>query len=118
MEPYKVGKGHHVPAKKAFEGPSGYAPGYDPQKALAIPDAELKKLGIDHNQITGAQLKRYKEFATTGKRLTWENIAEIETAALVDARMEAGMAQSTVTKAIEALKANGVIAPARIPWKK
>jgi hypothetical protein len=44
LKPYGgKGGGHHVPAKKAFEG----APGYDPNKALAIPNAVLKELGKD-----------------------------------------------------------------------
>ncbi len=116
LKPYKEGRGQHVPAKKAFEGKSGYTPGYDPNKALAIPRDELKNLGIDHNQITGAQLRRYKEFASTGKPLTWESMAEIETAALVEARMELKTAQATVAKAIQALKDAGVAAPVRTPW--
>ena len=114
LEPYNQGGGHHVPAKRAFEG----APGYDPQKALAIPNSELQKLGIDHNKITGAQRVAYIAFAKTGKPLTWEVVAKIETDALIKCQMNAEMAQATVTKAIEALKANGVAAPVRIPWGK
>lgn len=119
MEPYKVGKGHHVPAKKAFEGPSGYAPGYDPQKALAIPDAELKKWGVEsHYKVTGAQRKKYIEFAATGQPLTWEAIALIETESLVESGMEIGVAKATVAKAIQWLKNNGVASPVRTPWGK
>ncbi len=119
MEPYKVGKGHHVPAKKAFEGPSGYAPGYDPQMALAIPDAELKKWGVEsHYKVTGAQRKKYIEFAATGQPLTWEAIALIETESLVESGMEIGVAKATVAKAIQWLKNNGVASPVRTPWGK
>jgi len=116
--PYKEGQGHHVPAKKAFEGKSGYAPGYDPQKALAIPKDELRALGVDHNKITQAQRSAYIDFAKTGKPLTWEAIAQIETDALIKSQMKVDMAQATVAKAIQALKAAGVAAPVRIPWGK
>ena len=118
MQPYKEGGGHHVPAKKAFEGPSGYTAGYDPQKAPAIPKAELKKMGIEHQQITVAQQKAYIDFAKTGQPLTCEAIAKIETDALIKNTMPSDVAHATVTKAIEALKANGVAAPVRVPWGK
>ena len=115
LEPYKQGGGHHVPAKRAFEGASGY----DPQKALAIPKAELSKLGIDHaEKLTPEQMKAYKAFAKTGQPLTWEAIATIETEALVKAGMPLDMAKATLAKAIQALKDAGVAAPVRIPWGK
>ncbi len=118
LQPYKAGGGHHVPAKKAFEGPAGYTAGYDPQKALAIPKAELEKLGVDHRLVTGSQRTGYIDFAKTGQPLTWEAIAKIEVDALVKGKMKLDMAESTVAKAIEALKASGVSAPVRIPWGK
>jgi hypothetical protein len=119
LEPYKDVGGHHVPAKKAFEGKSGYTPGYDPNKALAISEAELKKLGVEsHAKVTGAQRTRYIAFAKTGQPLTWEAIAKIETEALVETGMKLGIANATVAKAIRALKDAGVAAPVRIPWGK
>ncbi|MBK9263246.1 MAG: hypothetical protein IPM54_26020 [Polyangiaceae bacterium] len=115
LKPYGgPGGGHHVPAKRAFEG----APGYDLKKALAIPNAELDKLGVKHAIVTGAQRKRYKAFAETGQPLTWEAIAKIETEALVDAKMNLDMAQATVAKAIKALRDAGISAPVSIPWGK
>lgn len=108
-----------MPAKKAFETKSGYASGYDPNKALAIPNAELQKFGIDHiKKLTPAQMKRYKTFAKTGQPLTWEAIAMIETEALVEAGMTLDVAKVTVAKAIQALKDSGVADPVRIPWGK
>jgi hypothetical protein len=119
LKPYKEGRGHHVPAKKAFEGKSGYAPGYDPKKALAIPDADLTKWGVrSHAEVTGAQLTRYTDFAKTGQPLTWEAIAKIETDALVAAGMKLDIAKATVAKAIQALKDAGVAGPIRTPWGK
>ncbi len=113
LKPYvKPGGGHHVPAKRAFEG----APNYDPKKALAIPNEELDRLGVDHNKITGEQRSLYSAFAKTGKPLTWEAVAEIETEALVKGKMRLETAKATVAKAIQALKDAGVAAPVRVPW--
>jgi hypothetical protein len=104
-----------VPAKRAFDG----APGYDPNKALAIPNAELLKQGVkNHNKVTGVQLTLYKEFAQTGQPLTWEAMAKIETEALVKGGMNLDIAKATVAKAIQALKDAGVAGPIRIPWGK
>jgi hypothetical protein len=117
LKPYggKEGGGHHVPAKKAFEG----APNYDPNKALAIPNKALKEAGVEkHENITTAQRRRYKEFAATGQPLTWEVMAKIETEALVEAGMKLDMAKATVAKAIQALKDAGVAGPVRTPWGK
>jgi hypothetical protein len=114
LKPYGgPGGGHHVPAKSAFEG----APGYDPKKALAVPNAELERLGVNHlKDVTPAQRSLYTEFAKTGKTLTWEAMEEIETQALIRGGMEAGMARATVQKAIQGLKDAGVTGPTRIPW--
>lgn len=113
LEPYRgPGGGHHVPAKKAFEG----AKGYDPNKALAISNAELQRLGANHGLITTEQMRAYRAFSKTGQPLTWEVVAEIETKALIEGRMNAEIARSTVARAIQALKAAGIKVPVRIPW--
>jgi hypothetical protein len=113
MKPYGgPGGGHHTPPKKAFEG----APGYDKNKALAIPNNVMESLGIRHPRVTGEQAKLYNAFAKTGKSLTWEVIEEIETKALIAGGADAGQALATVRKAIQALKDAGVAGPTRIPW--
>jgi RHS repeat-associated protein len=54
LQPYEgPGGGHHVPAKSAFAG----ATNYDASKALAIPNAELTRLGIRHSDITTGQMQ-------------------------------------------------------------
>ena len=103
-----------MPAKKAFEG----APGYDANKALAVPNAELKRLGVNHIKITQAQRKAYIDLSNTGAPLTWETVAKIEIDALVTGEMKLETARATVAKAIQALKESGVVAPTRIPWGK
>jgi len=112
LKPYNQGGGHHVPSKRAFDG----APNYDAKKALAVPKTELEKLGVRHNDITNAQRSKYIDFSRTGKPLTWEAIAQIETQALITAKMLPEQARATVAKAIQALKDSGVPGPMRIPW--
>jgi RHS repeat-associated protein len=113
LRPYEgPGGGHHVPAKKAFEG----AKNYDLKKALAIPNAELKRLRVKHKLITPAQQRGYRALAKSGQPLTWEAMADIETNALIAGGMRANMARATVNKAIQALKDAGVEGPVRIPW--
>ena len=100
-------------SKERFEG----APGYDPKAALAIPNAEMTRLGVQHLKlVTPAQQRLYTAFAKTGKILTWEAMETIETQALIAGGMEAGMARATVQKAIQGLKDAGVAGPTRIPW--
>ena len=113
LQPYGgPGGGHHVPAQSAFRG----AAGYDPNAALAIPNAELEQLGVIHSKITAGQQALYGAFSQTGATLTWEAVEQIETQALIRGNMNPNMAQATVRQAIQALKDAGVSGPTRIPW--
>ncbi len=113
LQPYGgPGGGHHVPAKSAFVGD----PAYDPVQALAIPNAELARLGVEHPLVTAAQQQGYRAFAATGRPLTWAAVQDIETTALVKGGLNRDLAGQTVSRAISALKASGVKGPTRIPW--
>jgi hypothetical protein len=101
-----------VPAKSGFRG----ALGYNPSRALAIPNEELVRLGVSHPTVTGAQAKLYRAFSQTGQTLTWEVIEQIETQALISGGMEPVTASATVQTAVQALKDSGVSGPTRIPW--
>ncbi len=112
-EPYGgKGGGHHLGAKRAFEG----VPGYDANRALAIPNNELNRLNIKHSVVTTAQRKLYIAHAKTDKKLTWDTIQDIETKALVAAGADFEHAAAAVRKAIQAIKDAGVPGPVRIPW--
>lgn len=111
MAPYSSGQGHHIPAKKVFEGVRGF----DPHAALAIPKAVLDKLKIKHSTITGAQASLYNAFSKTGKKFTWKVIEDIETKALMKAGVDAKKARAIVQEAIKDLKKKG-FTPAKIPW--
>ena len=106
------GGGHHVLAKSRFLG----AKGYDENSAFAISNATLEKLGIRHSDITVAQGSLYREFAKTGRQLTWNDIGRIETEALHKAGMDLDVARSTVHQAIRQLKDAGVTGPTRTKW--
>jgi hypothetical protein len=113
LRPYGgPGGGHHVLAKSAFVG----AQRYDANAALAVPNAELARLGVDHGLVTGGQIQGYRAFAQTGAKLTWESVEAIETQALIRAGMQPSMARVTVQQGIQALKNAGVSGPTRIPW--
>jgi hypothetical protein len=115
LQPYGgPGGGHHVPAKSAFEG----APGYNPNQALAIPNTELAKLGVDHGVVSVAQRTLYNNFAKTGKPLTWNVVKSIEANALIKGGMKAEQATATVNQAVKSLVKSGVSSPTRIPWSK
>ncbi len=81
-----------------------------------MPNEELARLGVKHSTVTGAQMSGYRALAASGKPLTWEAMAKIETNALVKGGMKVEQAAATVGKAIDALKAAGVAGPTRIPW--
>jgi len=113
LKPYGgPGGGHHIPAKKAFED----AAGYDINAALALPNAEMLRLGVNHRTVTGAQATLYNAFSKTGADLTWEVMSEIETTALIRGGMLPGAAAATVRQAIGALRGAGITGPTRIPW--
>jgi hypothetical protein len=117
LDPYRDGKGHHIPAKAAFDGD----PLYNKRDALAISNAEMDRLGIDHDTVTGRQASKYSAFAKTGKPLTWAKMAEIETESLLEGRLPGSkltpaMARATVQRAIDSLKAVGIKGASRIPW--
>ena len=113
LKPYGgPGGGHHVPAQSAFPG----AKGYDVNRALAIPNAELARLGVRHGIVTGAQQTLYRLFARNGTVLTWDVMERIEAEALIRGGMNPEMARATVQKAIKALQSAGVTGPIRIPW--
>jgi hypothetical protein len=113
LRPYGgPGGGHHVPAKKAFEG----AINYDADAALAIPNAELARLGLRHQTITTAQMRAYQSLARSGQGISWDAVEAIETQALICGGMQPGTAAATVRGAIQNLKDSGVSGPTRVPW--
>jgi len=113
LRPYGgPGGGHHVPARSVFAGSLEY----DVNAAPAIPNAEMFQLGVTHSSVTGAQMTGYRTLARSGGAITWENVATIETNALIRGGMNPSQAQATVNQAINTLKSSGVNNPTNIPW--
>lgn len=113
LKPYKEGGGHHALAKSAFKGD----PNYNPREVLALPNSELKRLGINHDKISAAQHTLYSEFAKTGKDLTWKDMKQIEVAAFMQGgdRATLELAEDVVNKTQQELKERGVQIR-RTPW--
>ena len=105
------GKGHHIPAKKMFEGDAVY----DMKAAPAIPLNYLRGNGISHPTITGSQASQYSAFAKTGQDLTWNVVEDIETRALIRGGVPGDLAGPTVHDAITQLQQQGVSIQ-QIPW--
>ncbi|MGL4426370.1 MAG: hypothetical protein ACRCUQ_01250, partial [Alphaproteobacteria bacterium] len=110
---YRLVKGHHVHAKKAFEG----HPNYDPRKGFSISDELMEKVGIRHEDVTTAQQKLFRELAASGSPNTMREHTRIA----VDALMEGGcqsreVAKKIVAESLQSLRKTGVTQPMNIPW--
>jgi hypothetical protein len=90
--------------QKVFTGD----PAYNPTTAQAIPNAEMRRLGVSHPKVTGGQKVGYRALAKSGAPLTWEAVSRIEIAALVRGGMAADIAEATVTIVITPMKAAGI----------
>lgn len=109
---YDDQKGHHVMAKKGFEG----ADGYDAGTAITISQAKLDEFDVKHSTITGQQNSLYSQFAKTGEILTMDVMENIEQQALINSGIPAEYANNAVEKAVTDLLANGVTQPTKISW--
>ncbi len=120
---YKIVKGHHPMAKKAFEGDLAY--NYNDAfsvKVTALEDAwKSANQGIPqniHGKITGQQNSLYTAWknANPTKKLTLDEMADIEIQAMVNARIPEDIATGWVIKSLEDLKLQGVTEIKNIPW--
>lgn len=120
---YKIVKGHHPTAKKAFEGDVAY----DYQKAFSVNPSALDNAwksansGIPqniHSKITGQQNSLYTQWkqANPSKKLRIADIADIEINAMKNVGIPEDIATGWVVKALEDLKLQGVQKIVNIPW--
>ncbi|MGL4426945.1 MAG: hypothetical protein ACRCUQ_04245, partial [Alphaproteobacteria bacterium] len=110
---YRAVAGHHVHAKKAFEG----HPNYDPKKGFSISDELMKKTGIDHNRVTAAQQKLFREFAASGSPNTMREHTRIAVEALMEGGCQSReVARKIVAESLQDLRKMGVTQPTTIPW--
>jgi hypothetical protein len=86
-------------------------------QGLSIPMAELEKLGVLHPKLTGAQRRLYVEFGKSGRLLTLDGVAAIETRALIEVGVPKRLAHRLVRTALDDLTATtGITMPRNIPW--
>ncbi|HEX5442423.1 MAG TPA: hypothetical protein VFW87_01280, partial [Pirellulales bacterium] len=107
--------GHHIFAKRAFEG----LPGYNADDALAIGQQELARLGLPHldpGGITASQRRLFGELAASGRANTLAEHARIALEALLENGMKSRDAADVVRRAESQLRSWGITTPLRIPW--
>jgi hypothetical protein len=115
VQAYEDGGGHHVFAKKAFQGVQGY----NANKALAIPASEIARLGLNHldsGGITQTQRTLFSELASSGRLNTLGEHATIAIESLVAGGLPRSDANSVVANALKQLLSWGITGPSGIPW--
>jgi hypothetical protein len=113
MGEYKTIRGHHVHAKKAFEGHVNY----DPKKGFSISNELMKNLGIDHTKVTQSQRKLFTDLATSGRLNTLQEHTRIAVEALMQGGCQSEeVARSIVARSLWELKKANVRTPTNIPW--
>jgi hypothetical protein len=111
--PYKpVVNGHHIHAKKAFEG----HPNYDPKTGFSISNDLMNAYGVKHSTVTGVQQKLFNELAKSGRPNTMYEHSRIAVQALVEAGMPNDIARSLVAESVNSLRLMNVKNPMNIPW--
>ena len=110
--PYRSVGGHHVHAKRAFEGLSEY----DLQKGFSISEEMLAQYGVRHADITATQQRLFRELAASGAPNTLTHHSRIAYQSLVEAGMPPSVARDLVINSQSQLIRSGVVAPNAIPW--
>ena len=110
---YKITKGHHIFAKRAFWGHAKY----DAKNGLCISEDMIKILGGDHKKFTAAQRRLFTDFAKSGRPNTLAEHTRIAVEWLVEGNIDRGLARDIVAAALKDLKRSGVKFPTDIPWK-
>jgi hypothetical protein len=106
--------GHHVHAKRAFEGVAGY----DRMKAFSVSDKTLAEFGVRHADVTVAQQRLFRVLDASGAPNTLTQHSRVAYQALVEAGVPTEAAKQLVVQSQAQLIRSGVTEPARIPWGK
>jgi len=114
MGEYRDTKGHHVHAKKAFEGHVNY----NSQKGFSISNEFMNRNNIDHIVVTSEQRRLFTELAKSGRKNTIMEHSRIAVEALVKGNCPREIARKLVAESLKKLKNSGVREPVNIPWKK
>lgn len=110
--PYKTVGGHHVHAKAAFKESMEY----DPRSGFSISRDFMKSKGWNHQDMTNAQRRGFKELKDSGRPNTMREQSRIAVDALKAGGASHSEARSLVAESLMNLREQGVRAPTNIPW--
>jgi RHS repeat-associated protein len=111
---YKDVRGHHVHAKAAFRDHLDY----DPKRGFSISQEFMNANNLSHQKMTNKQRELFKELAESGRENTLREHTHIAVEALKAGGASEETARALVARSLADLRAQGVRAPANIPWKK
>ena len=109
---YRAVQGHHVHAKKGFEGHGEYSF----RDAFSISDSLLRKYGIRHADLTPIQQRLFRELASSNMPNNLNQHTRIAYQTLVEAGMPKKDALMYVSESLKSLIRAGVTSPTRMPW--
>ena len=105
-------RGHHVHAKKAFEGLAKY----DPRHGFSLSADLLAKHGVRHADVTASQSRLFRKLAKSGSPNTLTHHTIIAYQSLVEAGMKKEEAWNYVAESLKDLIHKGVLEPSNMPW--
>ncbi|MBL8113682.1 MAG: hypothetical protein JNK60_12410 [Acidobacteria bacterium] len=111
---YRSVAGHHIHAKKGFEGHGTY----DFREAFAVSDDLLKQYGVRHANITPIQQKLFKKLEASGLPNNLTQHSRIAFESLVKAGIPRQVAKDWVARSQRELIQGGVFEPTLLPWGK
>lgn len=113
---YQKVKGHHIHAKKAFEGLDQYKS----DMALAIGRQYMQAKGINHCKMTGTQKRLFQDLSRRvrdeGAQNTLDEHDMIAEKTLIEGGAQSQDAKDLTQRSRKDLEVKGVEAPIRIPW--
>lgn len=109
---YRAVQGHHVHAKKGFEGHDEYSF----RDAFSISDLLLRKYGIRHADLTPIQQRLFRELASSNRPNNLTQHTRIAYQTLIEAGMPKIDSLMYVSESLKSLIRAGVTSPTRMPW--
>ena len=110
--PYRTVGGHHVHAKAAFKESTEY----NPRSGFSISRDFMKSKGWNHQDMTNAQRRGFKELKDSGRPNTMREHTRIAVDALEAGGALPSEARALVAESLHNMRAQGVRAPTNMPW--
>lgn len=104
--------GHHIHAKKGFEGNVNY----NSDKGFSISNQLMEEMNWSHPKMTGKQRQLFKELYESGRPNTLKEHTRIAVESLQAGNASLQEARSLVAKSLWDLRKQDVLNPTRIPW--